>query len=202
MTIFGIYINVVWILLAIEIIGLIALAIYYAKKREKASLFAIGIDVIGIIITIYQLYPHTVPDSYIPRNAPIEYHGNGYNEGWYYGGWRDGMPQGKGHLDYDFFTDGKYYYLFVEDQDYKALYYDGEFDRGYRVGQGTVVYEGGFWDEGTFYGVWTEGKLVFEGKRWMKNETFYGYRELQVYATSAVDADERVIVDWVSVERE
>lgn len=101
--IINIYLNPVWILLFAEIVGLIALFAYHLKKHDMPSVVGVFLDLIGIAITIYQMYPHDIPDTYISQASPIEYHGSAFNEGWYYGGWRDGMPQGSGHLDYDFF---------------------------------------------------------------------------------------------------
>ena len=51
------------------------------------------------------------------------------------------MPHGFSHHDYDFFSDGKYYSVYVENRDCRAVYYEGEFDKGYRYGEGIVVYD-------------------------------------------------------------
>ena len=109
------------------------------------------------------------------------YHGSNYNEGWYEGEWSNDSPNGWGRLTYDDFEDGMYYSIGDSTTEYKALYYEGHFSNGWREGTGTVVYEGGWKDEGTFYGQWQAGKVVFEGKRWYGN----GYWPLTITANSS-----------------
>lgn len=91
--------------------------------------------------------------KYIFSFAPVAYHGYGYNEGYYYGWWKDGMPQGNERLTYTNYSDGKTYAVEIGEHQYRGLYYEGEFDKGWRVGQVMMYYEGGYRDEGTFYGV-------------------------------------------------
>lgn len=101
-------------------------------------------------------------------------YGNGYNEGLYTGEWHNGMPNGWGRLDYiDYNGDGKFYKFFYDDKAYNALYYEGNFSDGARWGNGTVVYEEGWKEEGTFFGAWEAGKKVFEGKVWHKDGLHY-----------------------------
>lgn len=109
-----------------------------------------------------------------------------FNEGWYEGEWSNGKPNGYGKITYDDFEDGKYYYIsFGEDEKYKALYYEGTFRDGCRYGTGKVVYEGGWKEEGTYYGSWTAGKKVFEGAIWYKD---IHYIDCYLTATSSTDA--------------
>lgn len=191
----------VGILLIAEIILEGIIIRYEWKKRNLIGLLGAIVGFCGIIITILTLNFTWNDIGCIPKIFAIEYHKGPYNEGYYYGGWRDGMPQGRGTLTYDFFDDEKYYYFCDENEKYKALSYTGEFDKGYRSGEGIVIYEGGFKDEGTFYGVWVEGKKVFEGKHWLTNETFNGYREAEIYATSAEDGFYSWKSDWISVDQ-
>ena len=94
-----------------------------------------------------------------------------------------------GHLERDGFGDGKAYSINIGDVEYRALYYEGQFVRGYRDGEGVVQYEGGYRDEGTFYGVWSEGKVVSRGKRRIVNDTYNGYYDVEVRATSPSEAE-------------
>lgn len=109
-----------------------------------------------------------------------------YNEGWYEGEWSNGKPNGKGKLTYDGFDDGKYYSLPVGNVKYKALYYEGNFHDGWRYGTGTVVYEDGWKQEGTFYGLWTAGQKCFEGRVWHKD----GVRYMEGYQTVKSNGEE------------
>lgn len=101
------------------------------------------------------------------------YQGSNYNEGWYEGEWSNGKPNGYGKITYDDFEDGKYYSLSVDNSEYKALYYEGGFQDGTRYGTGKVVYEEGWREEGTYYGTWTAGKKVFEGRIYHKDGVHY-----------------------------
>lgn len=111
------------------------------------------------------------------------YWGSDYNEGWYEGEWSDGKPNGYGKIVYDDFEDGKYYSTSISNVEYKALYYEGYFRDGYRYGAGKVVYEGGWSEEGTYYGAWVAGQKIFEGKFWHKDGV--QYREGYLTATSS-----------------
>lgn len=86
--------------------------------------------------------------------------------------WEDGMPQRQRRLTYYGFADEQYYSLKVDGQAYKALYYEGEFNRGNRSGEGVVVYESGFKDEGIFNGPWADGVIFFQGKKTEKKGVF------------------------------
>ena len=115
-------------------------------------------------------------------------YGSGYNEGVYSGEWSNHAPNGFGKLEYiDYNGDGKFYQFFYENKAYKALYYEGYFSNGARYGAGTVVYEGGWKEEGTYYGAWEPGKKVFEGKVFYANGAYYleGY----LTATSAINGE-------------
>ena len=122
-----------------------------------------------------------------------------YNEGWYEGEWSDGQPNGYGKLTYDDFADGKYYALTFSTYDCKALYYEGQFSNGYRYGEGTVVYENGYIDEGTFYGSWQDGKIVFQGKRWLINDTYNGYWPITITASGTTTSNTEY-GNWQSVK--
>lgn len=187
-----------WILTVIQaVIAIVLLRVFLKAKDKHGTLGQIG-SILGIIVTIIGMY-HTLPvTKLIFPFAPVEYHGSGYNEGFYYGLWNDGMPQGWGHLEYYNFSDGKTYSLNVDNHEYRAIYYEGMFDKGYRVGQGIVLYEGGYKDEGTFYGIWSEGKKVFEGKRWLINDTYNCYYELETWATGPVTANDKQLTGWIS----
>lgn len=187
-----------WLLVVIEAIIAIALLWAYIMAKNNHGIWGQIGSILGIVVTVISMY-HTLPiTKYIFPFAPIEYHGSGYNEGYYYGFWNDGMPQGHGHLQYYNFSDGKTYSINLGEHAYRAIYYDGEFDKGYRFGKGTVVYEGGYMDEGTFYGIWSEGKKVFEGKRWLINDTYNCYYEVEVWATGPVTANDIPLTDWIT----
>ena len=132
---------------------------------------------------------HPPLGRYLCSFAPVECRGSPYNEGYYYGWWDDGMPEGRGHLERDGSGDGKACSINMGDVECRALYYEGQFVRGYRDGEGVVRYEGGYRDEGTFYGVWSEGKAVFRGKRRIVNGTYSGYHDAEVRATSPSEAE-------------
>ncbi len=103
------------------------------------------------------------------RNYEMEskyIHISEYIEGWYSGEMENGMPNGIGHLEYDLEEDGYVGCIWLDGIRYRTLSYEGEFVDGYRNGEGTLVYEGGIKDEGTFYGTWQQGKTIFSGKRY------------------------------------
>lgn len=92
------------------------------------------------------------------------YYGSGYNEVIYTGELSNGKPNGWGKLEYkDNNGDGLFYTLTFDTESYRAEYYEGYFKDGFRYGQGTVEYEGGYSTVGTYYGAWQAGKTVFEG---------------------------------------
>lgn len=122
-----------------------------------------------------------------------------YNEGWYEGEWSNGQPNGYGKLTYDDFSDGKYYALVSDAFECKAIYYEGWFSDGYRNGEGTVVYENGYKDEGIFYGSWQDGKVVFQGKRWLINERYNGYWPVTITA-SGTSTSNAEYGSWQSVK--
>lgn len=124
---------------------------------------------------------------------------NDYNEGWYEGEWSNGQPNGYGKLTYDDFSDGKYYALSFSTSECKALYYEGQFSDGYRYGEGTVGYENGYKDEGTFYGPWQSGKIVFQGKRWLINDRYNGYWPITITASSTSTSNTEY-GNWQSVK--
>lgn len=188
------------IALAIQIVIATGLLIYEIKKKDLIGILGMIVTACGIVATVASLNPSFFnPLGFVPKFLPVEYHNGSYNEGLYYGGWYDGAPQGIGTLTYGSFGDGKYYCIHMDGREYKALSYTGGFNQGYREGEGAVTYEGGYRDEGIFYGVWFAGKKVFEGKRWLTTETFHGYRELELYAVSATEAEEHWLGEWVSV---
>lgn len=178
-----------WILVLGQIVIIIFLFIKAIKRKKSDDILGLVKDIFGIFLTIITLYPTLPITKYIFPFAPIKYNPTPYVEGFYYGFWKDGMPQGYGRLTYDGFADEQYYSLNVEGQSYKALYYEGEFNRGNRSGKGVVVYEAGFKDEGIFNGPWADGIIVFEGKRWFIKDTYNGYYDVVVTATSGITSD-------------
>ncbi|MCM1221540.1 MAG: hypothetical protein NC548_44385 [Lachnospiraceae bacterium] len=132
----------------------------------------------------YESFPWT---NKILRFAQVEYSANGYNEGKYYGGWEDEYPQGFGRLTYKHFVNEKFYSIDDSAGKHRAQYYESEFEHGWRVGQGTVVYDASHKDIGTFYGKWEPGKTVFEGTRW-KDDKYYA--KLTIVATDAIHAED------------
>lgn len=190
-----------WTGLIVEIIIFLVSTVYYKKRKQWFSLVILVADLLAIVTTYFQKYEEFPWTTYIYRFAQIDYSASGYNEGKYYGGWEDEYPQGKGRLTYNHFIDNKFYSINYEGTAYKAEYYDGEFDKGWRSGQGTVVYEGGFKDEGTFYGEWITGKTVFIGKRWLQNDQYNCYAELELVATGSTTANDNYITGWIDVPR-
>lgn len=168
------------------------------RKQDWSSVLLLMCDLLSIVVVYFQNYDEYPWTKEIYEFATVDYSANGYNEGEYYGGWEDEYPQGFGRLTYRHFIDEKYYT--IEDDEgviHQALYYEGEFDHGRRVGQGTVVYEGGFMDVGTFYGRWEPGKTVFVGTRWQNDNR---YLDLEIVAINGVDAYEnRDPEGWVVV---
>ncbi len=131
-----------------------------------------------------------------PTKVSQRYQASDYNEGWYEGEWSNGKPNGNGKLTYDDFDDGKYYTLDTDGTSYKALSYEGGFADGYRNGHGVVIFEGGYREEGTYYGQWSAGKTVFEGKRWKTTSDSEGYWPLTTVASSTVAATD-YLGNWV-----
>ena len=132
------------------------------------------------------------PDSTIVSQY---YWKTNYINGWYEGEWNNNNPNGWGKLTYD--ESNKYRYTLGDN---KALYYEGEFLDGLRYGYGTVVYENGYKDEGTFYGWWQDGKIIFEGKRWLINDTYNGYWPVTITATGTSTSAPPEYGDWHSVK--
>lgn len=176
-----------WIILTIQIIILVVSIVVYVNKKQWFALFILIADICSITLTYftqYEKFPWTKEIYYF---AQVDYSATGYNEGRYYGGWEDEYPQGYGRLTYNHFVDDKFYAIIDVDGAHRAIYYEGEFDHGSRVGHGTVVYESGYKDEGEFYGKWEPGKIVFEGRRW-KDEKYYA--NLKIIARDAISADD------------
>lgn len=108
-----------------------------------------------------------------------KYYSNGYNEGYYTGEWDSvsGRPNGKGTLEYkDVNGDNLFYTISFGSHVYRAKSYEGYFQNGFRYGQGTVKYEGGYRAEGTYYGAWQTGKTVFEGILYFPDGDFQACR--------------------------
>ena len=182
-----------WITLIVEAVVLVISAIVYAKKKEWFSLFILIADLLVIFCTYFTEYENYPWTKKIFCFAQIEYSANGYNEGNYYGGWENEYPQGFGRLTYKHFVDEKFYAIIDSTGVHKALYYEGELEHGWRVGQGMVLYDGGYKDIGTFYGKWELGKTVFEGVRW-KDDKYYV--NLKIVAKDAISADDIYETDY------
>lgn len=121
-----------------------------------------------------------------------------YIKGTYTGEWKNGSPNGQGKLIYDT-SDGKEFSVTYKNKTYYALYYEGGFLNGYRYGTGVVVYNDCFKDEGEFYGAWNSGKIIFKGKRYLKNEQFDGYWPITITASSNTSAND-TYGDWCSLK--
>lgn len=182
-----------WTIFIIQTIVLIVSAVYYMSTKKWLALFFLIADLVTIPGNYFSKYANFPWTKEIFFFAPVDYAASGYNEGKYYGGWENEYPQGYGRLTYDHFVDGKYYALIGSDGDHKALYYEGGFDHGWRIGQGTVVYEDGYKDVGIFYGKWESGKTVFEGTRWKGD---MHYVRIRVVARDAVSADDIYETDY------
>lgn len=113
----------------------------------------------------------TPPNGEAPSASPSNtnrvnqlYCGSGYSEGIYTGEYSGGKPNGYGKLEYtDRNGDGLFYTLTFGTQCYRATSYEGYFKDGFRFGEGTVEYEGGYRATGSYYGAWQAEKTVFEG---------------------------------------
>ena len=161
--------------LIISIILFFVSVIYYAVTKQKFSLVVTLFDIFIIAGTYFSKYEQFSWTHEIYKFSTVEIKVSDYVEGDYYGEWKigedgDGYPQGKGRLTYTHFIDRKFYSLKDSEGVHKAIYYEGEFDYGRRMGHGIVVYEGGYYDEGEFFGDWEPGKVVFVGKRYKENE--------------------------------
>lgn len=141
--------------------------------------------------------------NYIPENNPVYYYGTEYVEGSYYGGWSgtrsNGHPEGYGRLTFGGFDDGKFLSINYGGTVCKAIYHEGYFSNGRSYGEGIRVYENGLKDDGFFYGAWSAGKVVFEGKRWLQDSRYNGYWPWTITATSTT-AGSDTHGDWVSVK--
>lgn len=186
----------IYIFQTIIFIGALAHSI---RKKDKSSVLLLVCDLLTIVVVYFQNYEQYPWTKKIYPFATIDYWANGYNEGEYYGGWEDEYPQGFGRLTYRHFVDEAYYYITEDGVTYRAEYYEGEFEHGRRVGQGVVVYEGGFWEEGEFFGKWEPGKVVFTGRRWLNDER---YKDLEIVAINGLEAYERPLSDgWIVVDK-
>lgn len=175
-----------WISLTIELLGIILFIVLLSKKKKFPAYITLVLDIFALALNYFSHYEEFPWTTYIFPFAQINYSANAYNEGKYYGGWEDEYPQGYGRLTYNHFVDEKYYWIEYDGQKYKALYYEGEFDHSWRFGHGIVVYEGGYRDEGEFFGKWEPGKIVFIGKRWHNNDK---YVELEMVAINGIEAE-------------
>lgn len=175
--------------------------------KETETLISYAVDDFGKEPTVspapsipVQTPPQAPPSIQTPTFVKCYYHASDYNEGYYEGEWLNGKPHGWGKLVYDDFDDGKFYSLMLNGTSIKALFYEGNFVDGFRSGYGTVTYERGYKDEGTFNGIWKADKITFEGKRWLKNDEFEGYWPVTERATSNVAAS-ATYGDWVSTKQ-
>ena len=183
------------LMLIIEAAILVTSVVVYTRRRDWFALFVLIADICAIVGTYFSRYEDFPWTTEIYSFAQVKYSATEYNEGNYYGGWEDEYPQGKGRLTYRHFVDNRFYAITDEAGRHKALYYEGEFDKGWRVGQGVMVYDGDYKDVGTFYGKWEAGKLVFEGTRW-KDDKYY--LPLRIFARDSVSADDRYGTDhWL-----
>ncbi len=185
-----------WIALIIEAVVLVVSVIVYSKEKKWFALFLLFADLAAISYTYFSEYENFSWTKTIYRFAQVEYSANGYNEGKYYGGWEDEYPQGFGRLTYKHFVDEQFYSIGDSEGSYRAQYYEGEFEHGWRVGQGIVVYDGGYKDVGVFYGKWEPGKTVFKGTRWKDDEL---YVNLEIIAQDAIHANNHYETDhWLT----
>ena len=124
-----------------------------------------------------------------------------FTEGYYTGEWSNGAPNGYGKIVFsDVNGDGKRYSIATNTTTYYALSYEGNFSNGFRYGQGTTYYEGGYRDEGTYYGAWEANKVVFEGNRWLNNDLYNGYwPSWTIIAANTTTSKSETHGDWVSV---
>jgi len=124
-----------------------------------------------------------------------------YTEGYYTGEWSNGAPNGYGTIVFvDEDGDGKRYSLSKSSGKLYATCYEGYFVNGFRYGQGIVCYEGGYRDDGIFYGAWAADKLVFEGKRWYVTDQYNGYWPVSIVAASTTSPKSETYGDWVSMK--
>lgn len=187
----------IWIYIFQTIIFIGAL-IHSIRKKDLSSILLLVCDLLTIVVVYFQSYEKYPWTKEIYSWATIDYLANGYNEGEYYGGWEDEYPQGYGRLTYRHFIDEEFYKITYQGETYRALYYEGEFDHGRRMGQGVVVYEGGFRDEGEFFGKWEAGKVVFIGRRWQNDDRYY---DLEMVAINGFDAKSYPeFGDWIIVD--
>ena len=124
-----------------------------------------------------------------------------FTEGYYTGEWSNGAPNGYGKIVFsDVNGDGKRYSIATNTTTYYALSYEGYFSNGFRYGRGTTYYEGGYRDEGTYYGAWEANKVVFEGNRWLSNDLYNGYwPSWTIIAANTTTSKSETHGDWVSV---
>lgn len=187
-----------YIALIIQITILVVSYRKYSKEKNYFALFVLLGDLATIGVTYFSGYENFLWTKEIYFFAPVKYSANGYNEGDYYGGWEDEYPQGYGRITYNHFVDEQYYSINDSDGTHKAIYYEGNFEHGRRMGEGVVVYEDGYKDVGTFYGKWEADKLVFEGTRW-KDDKYYA--KLKIIAKDTVSGEDIYETDhWMIKE--
>lgn len=155
----------------------------------------------NLVKRIVNIAADVVEVKVISSDTPEYIHITDYVEGYYYGEILEGVLNGKGRLVYiksDADDDDKQYTIEYNGGFYEAIYYDGYFKDGWRDGEGTVVYEGGFKDVGEFYGKWEAGKTVFDGIRYMNDE----YKaDLEIVAVSADSARDNYRTNsWIAVD--
>ena len=84
-----------WLFVLGEAIIAVVLLIVYKKAKDSKGVWGQIGTILGIIVAIISMYGTLPVTKYILSFAPLEYHGSGYNEGYYYGWRKDGMTQGK-----------------------------------------------------------------------------------------------------------
>ena len=118
-----------------------------------------------------------------------------YNRGYYTGYMLNDLPHGEGTLVYLDDNENRYS-ITIGGITYNALRYEGHFKEGWRDGKGIVYYEGGYREEGTYYGQWAPGNVVFRGKIWDGNKR---YVEVKIYSQNGVESWIDSEEGWVEV---
>ena len=176
--------------------GLTALYNHFSGKKTTARTVAICVFLSLLISGLGGFITNPITDgvnsviNHLADKAESEYVENKYyelthyNRGYYTGYILHGKPEGQGKMVYPN-DDEHSYSMTIGDTVVKAIRYEGNFKDGWRDGQGKVIYEGGYREEGTYYGQWMANKIVFRGKIWYGDDY---YLDAIIYSKSPTES--------------
>ncbi len=199
---------VISIITFVVLMGLIAIDNWLNKKKMTGRVVALIVGVTILANGLYVVFPNPIGDfinsevdklvvkaeSVYVENKYISL--THYNRGYYTGYMLNDKPHGQGILVYP--SENEYHYsITIGDKVYNALRYEGGFEDGWRKGKGTVYYEGGYREEGTYEGQWAPGNIVFRGKIWDGDKR---YIDVIIYSQNGIESWIDSGEGWIDVK--